>query len=151
MSFPSSFSSRLYHARKDLGLTQAQVADLVSISTRWYQLLEKGTESPGHMVMLRLMILLQIDPREFTKEVGLNMTTYEFRAVEQVLSTPELGNYTTYGIRAYRTTPSGDTTECALVSDVSCDQAFAADIAKRFTLYQLDPVHLMDAVLDAIA
>lgn len=46
MSFSSVLSHELYHARKELKLTQQDVADKTGISVRWYQQLEKGADMP---------------------------------------------------------------------------------------------------------
>lgn len=37
MSIKSTFAREIYHARSERSLTQEQVADIVSISVRWYQ------------------------------------------------------------------------------------------------------------------
>lgn len=78
------------------------------------------------------------------------MTTFQFLAVEEHLSSPELGEYISYAIRAWTPTPDG-CAEAAYISDVSCDAAFAAALAERCTRLQLDPVHLLDVILDAIS
>lgn len=74
---------------------------------------------------------------------------FRFRPIEQQLSTPELGEYRSYGIQAFITTPAG-CEEAGLVSDVSCDPEFTACLADRCQRLQLDPVHLMDVILDAL-
>lgn len=71
MSLNYALGSKLYHARTERGLTQAQVASAADISVRWYQKLEKGTFLPGTVVAFRLLIILGINPNDFRKEVGL--------------------------------------------------------------------------------
>lgn len=60
-----------------------------------------------------------------------------------------LGHYTTYGLRAETETPRGWTPLFTL-SDVSCDRVFVESFAARCTACGLSPVHLTDAVLDAL-
>ena len=71
MSVKYKFSSKLFHARTKHGLTQQKVAESVSISERWYQRIEKGEYLPGSLVMLRLILLLDIDIEDLREEVGL--------------------------------------------------------------------------------
>lgn len=56
----------------------------------------------------------------------------------------------TYGIRALQSTPSG-WVECAFIPDVALDHAFVETLAQKCTDGQLDPVQLMDVVLDNLA
>ena len=74
---------------------------------------------------------------------------FRFRPVKQYLCSPELGNYCSYGIHAFVRTSSG-CTEASLLSDVSCDFAFVSALAEKCTRLQLDPMHLMDVILDAL-
>lgn len=68
------FSEKVRTGRRRLGYTQAQVAERISVSVRWYQQIERGAYLPGAVVMLRLLILLELDPKEFREGVGLNET-----------------------------------------------------------------------------
>ena len=74
---------------------------------------------------------------------------FRFQPIEQSLSSPELGGYRAYGIQAFVTTPTG-CEEAGFVSDVSCDLVFTARLAETCEQLQLDPVHLMDVILDAL-
>jgi len=71
MSVKFKFSSKLFHARTKHGLTQQKVAESVSVSERWYQRLEKGENLPSALVLLRLILLLDIDIEDLREEVGL--------------------------------------------------------------------------------
>lgn len=71
MSFQFLFSLRLYQARTRLGYTQAQTAEAVGISSRWYQYIEHGTRIPGSLVMLRLILFLELDLEEFRNYLNL--------------------------------------------------------------------------------
>jgi len=72
MSLKLSFSRAVYLARINHGLTQQQVAEAVSISVRWYQQIEKGVCMPGSTTLLRLLLLLHIDPQIFRTEADLS-------------------------------------------------------------------------------
>ena len=47
MNLKLKFSKAIYHARIELGYTQEEVAEAVSISKRWYQKIESGEKLPG--------------------------------------------------------------------------------------------------------
>lgn len=72
MALKAAFAAQLSQARRRRGLTQQQVAEVVDISARWYQQLERGAMMPGATTLLRLVIFLEIDVRELREEVGLN-------------------------------------------------------------------------------
>lgn len=74
---------------------------------------------------------------------------FQFRPVKQFLSSPELGDYCSYGIHAFAMTASG-CTEAGFICDVSCDLGFVSLLADKCTKLQLDPLHLLDTVLDAL-
>lgn len=67
----SVFSQELYTARTRLNYTQAQVAEAVSISIRWYQRLEKGLGEPSFPVAMSLVALLGIDTQVLLKAISL--------------------------------------------------------------------------------
>ena len=70
MNLNSVFSHELFHARSNLGFTQSQVAEAVSITTRWYQRIEKGERIPSFQVALALMLFLDIDTHSLGKAVN---------------------------------------------------------------------------------
>ena len=72
MSFNFEFSRRIYHERTKRGYTQAQVAEAVGTSERWYQQVEKGTVSSNAILFLSLVKLFDIDPNEFSGEAYVN-------------------------------------------------------------------------------
>lgn len=74
---------------------------------------------------------------------------FRFRPVKQFLSSSELGDYCSYGIHAFATTPAG-CSEAGFISDVSCDFQFVSLLADRCTRLQLDPMQLIDVVLDSL-
>ena len=69
--FYSKFSSIVYHSRINLGYTQKEVAEAISVTVRWYQRVEKGEKFPGGIALLRLLLFLNIDIEELREEVGL--------------------------------------------------------------------------------
>ena len=71
MSIYIKFSKELYRARQRAGFTQAEVAEAVGVSKRWYQCVERGDRLPGALVLLRLILLLHLDVEAFREEAGL--------------------------------------------------------------------------------
>lgn len=69
--FYSKFSSTVYHARINLGYTQKEVAEAISVTVRWYQRVEKGEKFPGSISLLRLILFLHINIEDLREEVGL--------------------------------------------------------------------------------
>lgn len=61
MNLNFKFATLVLDARLNAGLTQSQVAECVSISTRWYQKIESGSTMPGSFTMLKLILFLKID------------------------------------------------------------------------------------------
>ena len=47
MKMAYKFASALLKARTELGYTQSEVAEAVSVSIRWYQKIESGRRFPG--------------------------------------------------------------------------------------------------------
>ena len=71
MKFKSKFASAMLKARKELGYTQSEVAEAVSISVRWYQKIESGCKLPGTLTAFRIAVFLHIDVQEFSEELGI--------------------------------------------------------------------------------
>ena len=71
-----TFSGAVLQKRKALGLTQEDVADAVSISVRWFQLIEKGVRLPSFIVALRLIVLLDLDVTTFLKVVNIRVPVH---------------------------------------------------------------------------
>ena len=69
MALKTAFAQEVLQGRKRLKLTQQQVGDAAAISVRWYQQIEKGTFLPSSTVMLRLILLLQVDVHKLSEEV----------------------------------------------------------------------------------
>lgn len=70
--------------------------------------------------------------------------------VEQLLFSPSLGCYRSFGLAAGGwDAPQGK--RClALVQDVSTQESFVAGLARRCTEEQLEPVHLKNVIEDSI-
>lgn len=71
MSLSFKFANLILNARLDAGLTQSEVAQAVSVSTRWIQRIEAGEKLPGTLTMLRLILFFDLDIEELRKEIGL--------------------------------------------------------------------------------
>ncbi|MBC8547822.1 hypothetical protein H8711_12960 [Clostridiaceae bacterium NSJ-31] len=74
---------------------------------------------------------------------------WNYQAVWETQYRPELGQYRTCGIQASRKMMRG-WEPIELLHDVTVSNRFAEKIAKRFSLYQLSPLHLKDAVEDML-
>lgn len=70
-SLTFTFANMILDARLDKGLTQNEVAEAISVSTRWYQMLEAGEKLPGSLTLLRLIFFLELDIKKLEKELGL--------------------------------------------------------------------------------
>lgn len=71
MKMTSQFASELLKSRTNLGYTQNEVAEAVSVSVRWYQKVESGRKFPGAITLVRLVLFLHIDLEELREEAGL--------------------------------------------------------------------------------
>ena len=74
---------------------------------------------------------------------------FRYALISEKLFSSELGRYRSFGIRAFQKTECG-WREVAFVSDVSTDRAAVEQLARRCTDGQLDPIHLLDVVEDAL-
>ena len=71
MALGKLFAEQLRTARVQLGYTQEQVAEAVSVTARWYQVLEECGRLPGGVVLVRLELFLQLDLEPLRGEAGL--------------------------------------------------------------------------------
>lgn len=71
MKLVYKFASIILNARLDAGLTQSEVAQAISVTTRWYQRLEAGERLPGTLTMLRLILFFDLDISQLKEEVEL--------------------------------------------------------------------------------
>ena len=67
LSIKFRFSSAVYRARRKKGLTQEQVAEVVDISVRWYQKIEKGEVLPSTELTLHLIEYLEINAADLAE------------------------------------------------------------------------------------
>ena len=70
MATSAKFARKIHHARKRLGYTQQEVAEALGISVRWYQEQEEKGTVPGYLTLKRLLAFLELDPKDFKKELG---------------------------------------------------------------------------------
>ena len=68
MTILCKFVREVRRARKQLGLTQEQVAETLSISSRWLQYIEAGKRKPGPVLTLNLIALLGLDGNNLQDE-----------------------------------------------------------------------------------
>jgi hypothetical protein len=72
---------------------------------------------------------------------------YKYLTVKEKLYHVDLGSYTSYGIECINRESGAVVVK---VSDVSLDKSFVKSLASRFTRLKLSPIHLQDAVEDAL-
>ena len=71
MSLAAIFSKELIRSRKAMHLTQENAAEILEISSRWYQMIESGKVLPGSGLLLKIFIVFEIDGKllhEITKK-----------------------------------------------------------------------------------
>lgn len=71
MKLKSRFSSIILKARTELGYTQSEVAEAISVTVRWYQKVESGARFPGSVTLVRLILFLNINVEELRDTAGL--------------------------------------------------------------------------------
>ena len=59
-------SQTLRTRRRERKLTQEKTAELLEISVRWYQKVERGQKNPGFNLVCEMARLFQIDFAEFS-------------------------------------------------------------------------------------
>ena len=74
---------------------------------------------------------------------------FRYIPVSEELSSPILGQYHSFGIAAQKEV-AGHWQTCCQVSDISTDPIFVVNLAARCTAGQLEPVHLLDVIEDAL-
>ena len=74
MSFKFTFSGDIYRARKQLNMTQQQVAEATSISRREYQNIEGGKVVPRIETFLKLVYFFDLDIHEYRKVFDIDDT-----------------------------------------------------------------------------
>ena len=76
MNLERKFGATVHTYRTAMNYTQFQLAELVGISTRAIQYIEKGEWLPKKHIMLKLMSVLNIPANEFNKELDLYVPVY---------------------------------------------------------------------------
>ena len=61
MSIISRFSREIYYSRMEMGITQAQAAEALCVSTRWYQIIENGKCLPSAELTLKIIAFYGIN------------------------------------------------------------------------------------------
>ena len=69
MSIQFKFTSELYHARQRMELTQAQAAEKLDISKRWFQAIEKGDRLPSPKLLLKIFAIFEINGKNIKEEI----------------------------------------------------------------------------------
>lgn len=74
---------------------------------------------------------------------------FQYLPVQNELFSPEIGTYRAFGLRVLNVRDGKDE-EVMIIPDVSTDFAFTLRLASLFTEKQLDPIQLVDVLLDLI-
>lgn len=74
---------------------------------------------------------------------------YQYLPVQNELFSPEIGTYHAFGLRVLKVHGEKDE-EIMILPDVSTDFSFTLRLASLFTEKQLDPIHLVDTLLDLL-
>lgn len=74
-------------------------------------------------------------------DCGIFGKMYRYVSEKEELFSEDFGVYTSFGVRVYH-----GGREIIFVSDVSPDEIYVRDFARRCTEYQLDPIHFFDVV-----
>ena len=69
MSIKTSFAKKVYCKRKEKNITQEELAEIVSISSRWLQEIERGNNLPSAVVTLKLIIVLELDVSDLMEDL----------------------------------------------------------------------------------
>ena len=68
MAVEQKFPKAVYHARNKKRITQAEIAEEINISTRWYQIIESGRKLPSAKTALKIMAFLEIDGKDLKED-----------------------------------------------------------------------------------
>lgn len=68
MSILCRFSEEIRRSRTNLGMTQEQAAEALSISVRWFQYIESGKRMPGSLLTLQMVALFGIDGKDLREK-----------------------------------------------------------------------------------
>ena len=68
MSLKQRFASAVYHARKEMGITQERAAEALGISSRWYQAIEYGHVLPSNKLVLKIIAFYGIDGNKLRED-----------------------------------------------------------------------------------
>lgn len=76
MSMEMRFSNEVYRCRIDRGFTQREAAELLNISLRWFQYIEKGQRMPSSKLMLEIFVLFEISGSRLKdpEEIGVSLS-----------------------------------------------------------------------------
>ena len=72
MSVNLMFALYLYQTREEHNLTQEKMSEIMDVSVRWYQSIEKGSKTPNFRVICLLVKSFDLDLRYLLKEVSYN-------------------------------------------------------------------------------
>lgn len=68
MSILQRFADEIRRSRKELGMTQEEAAEALSISVRWFQYIESGKRIPSSILTLNIIALFEIHGKNLREE-----------------------------------------------------------------------------------
>lgn len=74
---------------------------------------------------------------------------FQYLPIQNEFFSPEIGSYLAFGLRVLRTQDGRDE-EIMILPDISTDFSFTLHLASLLTEKQLDPIQLLDVILDSI-
>lgn len=71
---------------------------------------------------------------------------FRYVPFKEELHSDELGFYISFGINIIDSSNNLITS----ISDISINESFVSELCDRYTLYQLDPIHLFEVIEDSL-
>lgn len=145
MTFENLFGKTVRKKRKEQGLTQQDLADMINVSKRTIQNAEGG-KAITFITGLRLMDALQIDVFQFREAL---YKEFRFIPVSNTCRDENGNLYPSYGIDVEEFTNSEWITT-SHISDVSVDAREVRTLTALCNKYKLSPIHLQDFIEDMV-
>ncbi len=76
MSLRQRFASAVFHARKEMGITQDQAAEALGISTGWFQQIEYGHVVPGGELVIKIFVFFGINGIDLREDLFVDVSVH---------------------------------------------------------------------------
>lgn len=134
------FSGALLHARTEKKLTQAEAAELLGISTRWMQKIEKGAVAPNFELTCKIVSKFDVNLYEIVKSEECNIK-YELR--KDRFKNEDGILYTSYGINVYE-----NNTLIKAIKDITTDEEALMALVYKCNSLKASKLHINDIIED---